>query len=81
MAIKLSLSNNTSSEIKKMIDDLEYMNDEDVKTLYNVDTIEDAEKLLYEEYEEVVEQEEYYRGMDDFQFNGFASASDYYSFR
>lgn len=76
-----SLSNNTSSEIKKMIDDLEYMNDEDVKVFYGVNTIEEAEDLLYEEYEEAVEQEEYYRGMDDFQFNGFVSESDYYSFR
>lgn len=79
--MKTSLSNNTSAEIKKMIDDLDYMNDEDVKALYDVDTVEEAEKLLHEEHEEAVEQEEYYRGMDDFQFNGFASASDYYSFR
>lgn len=70
----------TSTELKEIINNLDYMNNGDVR-VYGFDTIEEASEQLWEDYEEAIEQEEYYRDMDDFQFNGFAGASDYYSFR
>lgn len=80
--MKTSLSNqNTSTEIMKMIEGLESLNNDDVKALYDVDSVKEAETLLNEEYEEAVESESYYNGMSDFQSHGFSGAYDYNSYR
>lgn len=80
--MKTSLSNqNTSTEIMKMIEGLESLNNDDVKALYGTDSVEESEVLLWEEYEEAVETESEYEGVDCFQSHGFSGAYDYNSYR
>ncbi len=66
----------TSTELKEIIDNLEYMNDEDVKK-YGFDTVEEAEKQLWEDYEEAVNEE----SENCYASNGFSGAYDYNSYR
>lgn len=47
----------SSSELKSMIEGLEYMNNEDVNDRYGFNTVEEAEKQLWEDYEEAVNEE------------------------
>lgn len=69
----------TSIELKEIIDNLEYMNDEDVKRAYGFDTVEEAKNQLWEDYEEVVNEEAEYE--NDYTAHGFNSAYDYNSYR
>lgn len=75
----MDVSMNTSSELKEIIDGLEYLNDEDVKSMYGFDTVEEAREQLWEDYEEAVEQEAEYE--DSYQAHGFNGAYDYNSYR
>lgn len=75
----MDVSMNTSSELKEMIDGLEYLNDEDVKSMYGFDTVEEAREQLWDDYEEAVEQESEYE--DSYQAHGFNGAYDYNSYR
>lgn len=50
----------TSDEIKNMIDGLEWMNDDDVREAYGFDTVEEANEVLSEWLEIVVEEEDNY---------------------
>jgi hypothetical protein len=69
----------TSSELKEIINGLEYLNDEDVKNMYGFDTVEEATIQLWEDYEEAVERELEYE--DSYQAHGFNGAYDYNSYR
>lgn len=68
----------TSTELKDIIDSLDYMNDEDVKE-YGFDTVEEAKQQLWEDYEEVVNEELEYESC--YSTHGFMSAYDYNSYR
>lgn len=50
----------TSDEIKHMIDSLEWMNNDDVREAYGFDTVEEAEAVLSDWFEMVVEEERNY---------------------
>lgn len=76
--MKTNFLMNTSSELKEIIDSLDYMNDEDVK-VYGFDTKEEAKEQLWEDYEEAVEKESEYE--DSYQTHGFNSSCEYYSYR
>lgn len=64
----------TSDEIKHMIDSLEGMNNEDVKDMYGIDTVEEANIRFWEEYQEAVEIESEYEGMSGYEANWFSGA-------
>lgn len=68
----------SENELRDMIESLETMNDEDVKELFGLNTVADAEAIFTEAYEEALEACEncgtYY------QRNGFNSAYDYNNF-
>lgn len=68
----------TSTELKEIINNLDYMNNGDVR-IYGFDTIEEASEQLWEDYEEAVEREAEYE--NDFTSHGFNGAYDYNSYR
>lgn len=71
----------TSDELKDMIDSLEGMNNEDVKDMYGIDTVEEANIRFWEEYQEAVEVESEYEGMSGYEANGFSGVYSYNSYR
>lgn len=81
MKTQTSFTMLTSDEIKDMIDSLEGMNDDDVKDMYGIDSVEEASTRFWEEYEEAVEIESEYEGMGSYEANGFSGAYDYNSYR
>ena len=50
MKTTTSFSMKSSDELKDMIDSLEGMNDDDVKDMYGIDTVEEASIRFWEEY-------------------------------
>lgn len=81
MKTTTSFSMKSSDELKDMIDSLEGMNDDDVKDMYGIDTVEEASIRFWEEYQEAVETESEYEGMSSYEANGFSGAYNYNSYR
>lgn len=81
MKTTTSYTMHTSDELKTMIDSLEGMNDDDVKDMYGIDTVEEANTRFWEEYQEAVETESEYEGMSSYEVNGFSGAYSYNSYR
>lgn len=81
MKTTTSYTMHTSDELKDMIDSLEGMNDDDVKDMYGIDTVEEANTRFWEEYQEAVETESEYEGMSSYEVNGFSGAYDYNAYR
>lgn len=69
----------SANELRDMIESLETMNDEDVKELFGLNTVVDAEAIFTEAYEEALEADE--NSGNYYQINGFNGATDYYSYR
>ena len=81
MKTTTSFSMKSSDELKDMIDSLEGMNDDDVKDMYGIDTVEEANTRFWEEYQEAVETESEYEGMSSYKINGFSGAYDCNAYR
>ena len=81
MKTTTSFSMKSSDELKDMIDSLEGMNDDDVKDMYGIDTVEEANTRFWGEYQEAVEIESEYEGISSYEANEFSGAYAYNAYR